>query len=158
VFSAATDARGQTGRRKSGKRMAFEYPSQVLHWRPAEDRREPVSWDDWLQFRELKQPFIPLPGVKGGIHYFVVYIHDDSTPINLVPHKYLIDADGLLCRRSGLTSSPPGRGRRSRMPSAWRGLMSSPALISDGQGERLQQACSSVIAEHVGVAHIRWRQ
>jgi len=76
--------------------MAFDDHSQVLHWLPAEDRWEAISWDDWLQFRELKHPFMPLPEISGGIHYFIVCIHDDSTPINLIPHKYLIDPDGHI--------------------------------------------------------------
>ena len=47
-----------------------------------------------MAFRALQAPAVGLPGVSGGIHYFIVCIHDDRVPINPIPHKYLIEPTG----------------------------------------------------------------
>jgi hypothetical protein len=49
-----------------------------------------------MAFRALQAPAVGLPGVSGGIHYFIVCIHDDRVPINPIPHKYLIEPDGTI--------------------------------------------------------------
>ena len=74
--------------------MIFENPMQVLHWLPEEDRWEFIGWDDWVAF--VWPPQVCLPGISGGIHYFIVCIHDDDVPLNLIPHKYIIDPDGRI--------------------------------------------------------------
>jgi hypothetical protein len=73
----------------------FEEGQQALHWLSAEDRWELISWDAWSAFRAIT-PFASLPDVVGGIHYFIVCIHDDGVPINLIPHKYIIEPDGRI--------------------------------------------------------------
>ena len=76
--------------------MAFEDGQQVLHWLPGEDRWELIAWDPWMAFRAIMEPFMPLPGVSSGIHHFIVCIHDDGAPVNLIAHKYLIEPDGRI--------------------------------------------------------------
>jgi hypothetical protein len=78
--------------------MAHEDHVRVLHWLPDEDRWEVIPWNDWIAFCELGATFRTIPSVGGGIHYFIVLIHDDDLPINLIPHKYLIDLDGRIGR------------------------------------------------------------
>jgi hypothetical protein len=72
----------------------------VFHWLPEHDCWEPIAWGDWLDFKSSLKPSasMPLPGIAGGIHHFVVCIYDqrDGTPIKLLPHKYLIDPDGRI--------------------------------------------------------------
>jgi hypothetical protein len=74
----------------------FEDGHQVLHWLPAEVRWELISWDAWSKFRAISIPHEPLPGVTGGIHHFIVCIHDDGAAVNLIPHKYLIEPSGKI--------------------------------------------------------------
>jgi hypothetical protein len=69
---------------------------QVLHWLPDEDRWEFIIWSDFLNFRGMGEKAAALPGVSGGIHYFLVCIHDDGAPANLIAHKYLVQPDGSL--------------------------------------------------------------
>jgi hypothetical protein len=68
----------------------------VLHWLPEEDRWELIGWEDWTAFRGIMAPSIGLPGIAGGIHYFIVCVHDDGTLVNLLPHKYVIELDGRI--------------------------------------------------------------
>jgi hypothetical protein len=75
---------------------SFEPGIQVLHWSPEKERWEQISWSAWTAFRNLSEPFVPLPGISSGIHWFVVCIHDAGLPINLIPHKYLIERDGKI--------------------------------------------------------------
>jgi hypothetical protein len=74
--------------------MTFESPMQVLHWLPEEDRWELIGWANWVAF--VWPPQACLPGVPAGIHYFIVCIHHDGAPLNLILHKYLIDPDGRI--------------------------------------------------------------
>ena len=73
--------------------MQFE---SVLHWLPEEDRWALVSWDDWVKFIGIgRAQKVGLPGVNGGVHYFLVCVLDDyGAPANLIPHKYFINPDG----------------------------------------------------------------
>jgi len=68
----------------------------VLHWLPIEDRWETISWDAWGAFRGILAPAVGLSGISGGVHYFIVCVHDDGVPVNLIPHKYMIDPDGRI--------------------------------------------------------------
>jgi hypothetical protein len=68
----------------------------ALHWVPSEDRWETITWATWMTFRGLSAEFVPLPNVRGGVHHFVVCAHDSRVPLNLIPHKYLIDPDGRI--------------------------------------------------------------
>jgi hypothetical protein len=85
--------------------MADEDHMRILHWKPEADRWEDIPYDKWMAFRGLGTPFVPLSGVTGGIHYFIVSIHDDGVAVNLIPHKYLIEPDGQIGRDNfaGLT-------------------------------------------------------
>ena len=74
--------------------MRFESPMQVLHWLPEEDRWELIGWADWVA--SVWPPQACLPGVPAGIHYFIVCIHHDGVPLNLIPHKYLVEPDGRI--------------------------------------------------------------
>jgi hypothetical protein len=93
--------------------MAFDESGlQVLHWLSDEDRWEPIAWDDWLAFlgdwtpsveppgismsgsMSVLLPSVGLTGILGGIHYFVVCIHDRGAVVNIIPHKYLVESGG----------------------------------------------------------------
>jgi hypothetical protein len=76
--------------------MHFEGDTQVLHWLPNEDRWEPIMWDAWMKFRGLMEPAVGLPGISDGIHYFIVCVHDNDVPLNIIPHKYLTEPDGRI--------------------------------------------------------------
>jgi hypothetical protein len=76
--------------------MQFEGDMQVLHWLSDEDRREMISWKAWTALRRLMEPPAGLPGISGGIHYFLVCVHDNNVPVNLIPHKYLVEPDGRI--------------------------------------------------------------
>ena len=43
-----------------------------------------VTWQDWLSFRELGCPFVPLPGVIEGDHHFVVCFVEDGRLNNII--------------------------------------------------------------------------
>ena len=94
-----------------GETTAFDESGlQVLHWLSDEDRWEPIAWDDWLAFlgdwtpsvgpsgisMSVLLPSIGLTGILGGIHYFVVCIHDRGAVVNIIPHKYLVESDGRV--------------------------------------------------------------
>jgi hypothetical protein len=85
--------------------MADEDHMRALHWLPESDRWEDIPWDQWLKFREWVGAGEPLPGIRAGIHYFVVCIHDDGVAVNVIPQKYMIDPDGKIGRDNfaGLT-------------------------------------------------------
>jgi hypothetical protein len=51
---------------------------------------------DFMAVGEPRSSSIGLPGIAGGIHYFVVCIHDDGAAVNLISHKYLIEPDVLM--------------------------------------------------------------
>jgi hypothetical protein len=72
--------------------------TRVLHWLPEEDRWVEIDWDDFAAFREFLTPFRPLPGVAGGVHYFVVCICGDGQTYNIIPHKYLVEPNGKIGR------------------------------------------------------------
>jgi hypothetical protein len=72
--------------------------TRVLHWLPGENRWVEIDWDDFLAFREVTVPFRALPGVAGGVHYFVVCICDDGQTYNVIPHKYLVESNGKIGR------------------------------------------------------------
>lgn len=76
--------------------ISFEPGIQVLHWSPEAECWKLVSWSAWTAFRNLFEPFTPLPGASSGIHWFIVCIHDDGLPVNLIPHKYLVERDGKI--------------------------------------------------------------
>ena len=68
---------------------------QVLQWLPDQDRWQPISWQQWQAFRSGHG----LPSIAAGIHHFIVAIHDDDgQPVNLIPHKYLIEPSGRISR------------------------------------------------------------
>jgi hypothetical protein len=69
---------------------------QVWHWRYNEWHR--VPWAQWMSFREINEPFVPLPDVTAGEHYFVVCAIEDGRLFNIIPHRYLIDRDGRIAK------------------------------------------------------------
>ena len=85
--------------------MDFEKEIKILHWLPQEDRWETISWDAWSAFRGILAPSIGLLGLSGGIHHFAVVVFDGTEPVNIIPHKYLIEPDGSVGRDNfgGLT-------------------------------------------------------
>ncbi len=85
--------------------MDFENETKILHWLPQEDRWETISWDAWAAFRGIPAPSIGLPGLSGGVHHFAVVVFDGTEPVNIIPHKYLIEPDGGIGRDNfgGLT-------------------------------------------------------
>jgi hypothetical protein len=72
--------------------------TRALHWLPDENRWAEIDWDDFLAFREFMVPFRVLPGVGGGVHYFVVCICGDGQTYNIIPHKYLVEPSGKIGR------------------------------------------------------------
>lgn len=70
----------------------------VLHWLPDENRWIEVGKNDFSAFRELCVPFRPLPGVAGGVHYFIVCACDESETVNIIPHRYLVEPSGRIGR------------------------------------------------------------
>jgi hypothetical protein len=70
--------------------------NRALYWLPEEDRWEEIDWKAFLAFREWVVPFAPLPGVNGGVHYFVACICDDKKTYNIVGHKYLVEPNGKI--------------------------------------------------------------
>src|SRR5215472_8648132 len=73
-----------------------EHSTHALHWLPDENRWAGIDWDDFLAFRELSGPIRPLPGVAGGVHYFVVCICGEGQTFNIIPHKYLVEPNGKI--------------------------------------------------------------
>ena len=76
--------------------MSWSDKSQVLHWLADGQRWEEIRWKDWCAFREIEQPFRPLRGVNGGLHYFAVCAHDGTHTSQIFQHKYLIDPGGRI--------------------------------------------------------------
>jgi hypothetical protein len=74
--------------------VALDEGQQVLHWRDGAWHR--IAWQDWMNFRELRGAFAPLPYVTAGEHRFVVCIVEDGRLYNIIPHRYLIDRDGRI--------------------------------------------------------------
>ncbi len=68
----------------------------VLHWLPDTNRWQPIGWTAWSAFRGISQPGVGLPGISGGIHYFVVCVKNEGEIVNIIPHKYLIELDGKI--------------------------------------------------------------
>jgi hypothetical protein len=82
----------------------------ALHWLPDEDRWEPIDWEAWVAFTGRVSasvrpsgevavsiaPSVGLHGLSGGIHHFVVCIHDTEATYNIIPHKYVIEPDGRM--------------------------------------------------------------
>ncbi len=71
---------------------------RALHWRREDNRWEEIGWDDFLAFREFFAPFKPLPGIAGGVHYFVVCVCGEGQTYNIIPHKYLVEPTGRIGR------------------------------------------------------------
>lgn len=77
--------------------MEFKERVLILHWLPNEDRWESISWNDWVAFRGVFETGKGLARISGGIHHFVVCVpDDDGIPVNLIPHKYLVEPDGTI--------------------------------------------------------------
>ena len=76
--------------------MSVEDGIRVLHWLPNECVWEKISLETWQRFLGLKSPPVGLSSAKGGIHFFVVCVDENNVPLNLVPHKYLVDANGQI--------------------------------------------------------------
>jgi hypothetical protein len=84
----------------------------IFHWLPDEDRWEPITWDHWQAFqgeldmwiepnnevRSSRAPSVGIPGISGGIHYFIMVLHEDGVPLRISPAKYLIEPDGRMGR------------------------------------------------------------
>src|SRR5437667_9833 len=67
---------------------------QVLLWR--DGAWHPIEWACWMSFRGIGESFVPLPEVGAGEHHFVVCAVEDGRLFNIIPHRYLVDADGRI--------------------------------------------------------------
>ena len=76
--------------------MSYENNVKVLHWVPDKDCWEEILLSDWSQFRGILSTPVGLPGLSGGIHYFIYCIHDGGAAISLIPHKYMLEMDGTI--------------------------------------------------------------
>jgi len=70
----------------------------ILHWEQYRAAWAKLSWGDWVRFRG---PYDGVPtllaGADAGEHYFLVCILDDRGELaNVIPHRYVMSADGLL--------------------------------------------------------------
>jgi hypothetical protein len=74
--------------------VSLDEGQQVLHWLNGAWHR--IAWDDWMSFRAIGAPFVPLSYVTAGEHLFVVCAIEDGRLFNILPHRYLIDRDGRI--------------------------------------------------------------
>ena len=94
---AAARANGAKGGRPRKAAPPFRDENlNVLHWRSDEDRWENLKWEDWTAFRGVLSPSVGLKGITGGVHHFAVVVLSDGKPVNIIPHKYLIQNDGTI--------------------------------------------------------------
>lgn len=77
--------------------MTNDEGMQIFRWDADARVWTPVSWPAWMKFRE-QGGFEPLPGVRNGDYSFVVCIVDEGTLFNIIPHKYRVDADGMIAQ------------------------------------------------------------
>lgn len=69
---------------------------RVLRWVPDEDAWVKVLMNDWLAFLGIDTAPKGLRGLQAGIQYFVVCIDDNGVPVNIIPHKYLVEPGGRM--------------------------------------------------------------
>src|SRR5690348_10420614 len=81
---------------------ASSYPEMValVYWWDHEALRwTEVSWDKWAASTGIRAPGRPLTGIRPGDTYFAVCVIDDDGSIaNIIPHRYIIDAEGYRRR------------------------------------------------------------
>jgi hypothetical protein len=84
----------------------FSWPDKllILYWVPEADRWASVDLRDWIGFvganRWTNEAALKgaLPNIAPGIAYFVICVldNDDVTPVNIIPHKCLIEPGGYM--------------------------------------------------------------
>lgn len=75
----------------------------ILHWVADTNRWDRVAGSEWATFLGVDRLFGKRPArgglsnVQAGVHHFVVVCLDDDgvTPVNIIPHKYLIERGGF---------------------------------------------------------------
>jgi hypothetical protein len=82
---------------------ASSYPEMVslVYWWDIEGNRwAEVTWAAWAASSGINSPAKPLLGIRpGDTHFVVCVVDDDGSMANIIPHRYLIDAEGY--RRHG---------------------------------------------------------
>ena len=70
----------------------------ILHWDECQTSWAELSWRDWVRFRAVGDGGLgELAGAEAGEHYFLVCILGDRGELwNVIPHRYVMSADGRL--------------------------------------------------------------
>jgi hypothetical protein len=70
----------------------------ILHWDETRAEWDTFAWSDWVRFRAFVEDRLPeLSGAKPGEHYFVVCMMGERGDLaDVIPHKYILSADGRL--------------------------------------------------------------
>lgn len=70
----------------------------ILHWDEDRTAWGTLSWGDWVRFRGSGEGGASLlAGADAGEHYFLVCVLGDRGELaNVIPHRYVLSADGLL--------------------------------------------------------------
>lgn len=106
----------------------------ILHWVECRRGWENVPWSDWVQLRGSGEQRLPLlVGATAGVHYFVVCMLGERGELaNVIPHKYVMAADGRLVQAFD------GLGKEEREERARLGQLAAPTFE---QSERYQELC-----------------
>src|SRR5262249_51467535 len=70
----------------------------ILHWDECHSMWAQLSWPDWVRFRGSGAGGRSLlAGAEAGEHYFLVCVLGDRGELaNVIPHRYLLSANGWL--------------------------------------------------------------
>ena len=70
----------------------------ILHWDECRATWDQLAWRDWVRFRRSDEGgHSLLVGAEAGDHYFLVCVLGDRGELaNVIPHRYLLSANGRL--------------------------------------------------------------
>ena len=70
----------------------------ILHWDECRATWHQLAWRDWVRFRRSDDGgHSVLVGAEAGEHYFLVCVLGDRGELaNVIPHRYLLSANGRL--------------------------------------------------------------
>jgi hypothetical protein len=70
----------------------------ILHWNECQREWMELPWRDWVRFRGFGEGGTTLlAGAEAGEHYFLVCVLGDGGELaNVIPHRYVLSADGRL--------------------------------------------------------------
>jgi hypothetical protein len=70
----------------------------ILHWNECQSEWMELPWRDWVRFRGFGEGGTTLlAGAEAGEHYFLVCVLGDGGELaNVIPHRYVLSADGRL--------------------------------------------------------------